>query len=579
MLTSPSRRLSFDDFTLDTVRCVLLRGAVELPLRRQSFEVLRYLAEHAGKVVLTDELIEALWSARPADCNASVGQCIKEIRGAIGRDARWIIKTVSGRGYEFMAEAVPCVQARSDEGAASIPLTPAAVSGKSARASAGGSEPSVGLGAGLSWRPAIWLASVALSAALIVGIWKLWPLWHSAPPETVLTMMAVPTLAVEPLETIADEHKAHAAIFGERILQQLSRSPGGFELSVQAADPAGAPGSAPSRYILRGRVSGPLASREVIVRLVERQTNREVWSDAFTTSDDSALASVASRIARTAAVYIRLTESRRRLPGRPEAGHFALLGRVLLESERGPEMNRQAMAMFDKAIALDAKHLYALQGYARTRVAAVGNGWAPADQWSSLLDEAQRAVDAAIEVNQRSLGAHLLRGVIERVKGNSERALASLEHARQFNPGYPLIHAEIGRAKIDLGRSSEALSDIGRALELSPTDEVGAIWHYWAGIAAAHLGDDEAVLQWMNKALQRNRAYKEPLLWLSIAHARRGEGSKASEHIGEYMRQVPDFSLSRWLRLLPTSNSEVRRQRLLLAQVLQQLGVPEHPPS
>src|SRR5262245_58508625 len=107
MLTSPSHILQFDAFTLDTVRCVLLRDASELALRRQSFEVLRYLAEHVGQVVSSDELIEALWSSKPADHNASVGQCIKEIRRAIGDDARWIIKTISGRGYEFMAEVVP----------------------------------------------------------------------------------------------------------------------------------------------------------------------------------------------------------------------------------------------------------------------------------------------------------------------------------------------------------------------------------------------------------------------------------------------------------------------------------------
>ena len=107
MLASPSRSLAFGQFTLDTVRCVLLRGVSELPLRRQSFEVLRYLVEHVGRVVSSDELIEALWSSKPADHNASVGQCIKEIRRAIGHDARWIIKTVSGRGYEFMAEVVP----------------------------------------------------------------------------------------------------------------------------------------------------------------------------------------------------------------------------------------------------------------------------------------------------------------------------------------------------------------------------------------------------------------------------------------------------------------------------------------
>ena len=80
MLASAHSLLRFDAFTLDPVRCVLMRGASELPLRRQSFEVLRYLAEHAGKVVSNDELIDAVWLSKPADHTSSVGQCIKEIR-------------------------------------------------------------------------------------------------------------------------------------------------------------------------------------------------------------------------------------------------------------------------------------------------------------------------------------------------------------------------------------------------------------------------------------------------------------------------------------------------------------------
>src|SRR5262245_56826342 len=110
MLTSPSHLLHFDEFTLDSARCMLLRGASQVPLRRQSFEVLRYLTEHKGELVSSDELVEALWPSKPADHNASVGQCIREIRRALGRDACWIVKTATGRGYEFMAEVVPFVQ-------------------------------------------------------------------------------------------------------------------------------------------------------------------------------------------------------------------------------------------------------------------------------------------------------------------------------------------------------------------------------------------------------------------------------------------------------------------------------------
>jgi DNA-binding winged helix-turn-helix (wHTH) protein len=180
MLSSPAHKVHFDEFTLDSARCVLLRGASELPLRRQSFEVLRYLAEHVGEVVSSDELIEALWSSRPADNNASVGQCIKEIRRAIGDDARWIVKTVSGRGFEFMAEVVPSVPS-SPEVAPSTPATPAAVESEPAAAIAGAAAGESELPPALasersSWRPNRLLA-VTLSAALVAGGWMLWP-WH-----------------------------------------------------------------------------------------------------------------------------------------------------------------------------------------------------------------------------------------------------------------------------------------------------------------------------------------------------------------------------------------------------------------
>jgi adenylate cyclase len=52
---------SFGDFTLDVEQRVLRRGAEEVPLRPKSFEVLRYLVEHHGQVVMKAALIEAVW--------------------------------------------------------------------------------------------------------------------------------------------------------------------------------------------------------------------------------------------------------------------------------------------------------------------------------------------------------------------------------------------------------------------------------------------------------------------------------------------------------------------------------------
>ena len=54
-------RVSFLDFTLDLAAERLVRGSVEVKLRPKSFQVLRYLVEHQGRVVTRDELMEVVW--------------------------------------------------------------------------------------------------------------------------------------------------------------------------------------------------------------------------------------------------------------------------------------------------------------------------------------------------------------------------------------------------------------------------------------------------------------------------------------------------------------------------------------
>jgi pimeloyl-ACP methyl ester carboxylesterase/DNA-binding winged helix-turn-helix (wHTH) protein len=99
---SPST-LGFDIYTLDLQRCLLLRGSDEVQLRPKSFDVLRYLAEHPGRLVYKDELIQAIWPDVFVT-EDSVVQCIGDIRAALCDDAHRIIKTVPRRGYLFAVE-------------------------------------------------------------------------------------------------------------------------------------------------------------------------------------------------------------------------------------------------------------------------------------------------------------------------------------------------------------------------------------------------------------------------------------------------------------------------------------------
>jgi len=99
----PHRSLQFGPFTLDLERLCLGGPAGEVELRPKSFEVLRYLAEHPGRVISKEELIAAVWPDVVVTDDSLI-RCISEVRRAIGDVDQAIIKTVQRRGYLVQAD-------------------------------------------------------------------------------------------------------------------------------------------------------------------------------------------------------------------------------------------------------------------------------------------------------------------------------------------------------------------------------------------------------------------------------------------------------------------------------------------
>ena len=92
------RVLRFDRFALDLTRGCLRLGDLDIDLRPKVFEVLRYLAENAGRLVSKQELVEAVWP-NVAVTDDSLVQCIRELRNKLGDADHSLIKTVPRRGY------------------------------------------------------------------------------------------------------------------------------------------------------------------------------------------------------------------------------------------------------------------------------------------------------------------------------------------------------------------------------------------------------------------------------------------------------------------------------------------------
>jgi len=92
--------LAFGRFVLDMERATLIRDGEVVALRPKSFDVLRHLVEHAGKLVSKDEIFDAVWPGLIVTPD-SINQCVIEIRKALGDDSHELIRTVPRRGYVF----------------------------------------------------------------------------------------------------------------------------------------------------------------------------------------------------------------------------------------------------------------------------------------------------------------------------------------------------------------------------------------------------------------------------------------------------------------------------------------------
>ena len=94
----------FEDFALDTRNFQLRRGGDQVEIEPKVFDLLSYLLVNRDRLVSRAELFESLWPGQVVS-DTSLSNQIKAARKAIGDsgEAQSIIKTVRGRGYQFVA--------------------------------------------------------------------------------------------------------------------------------------------------------------------------------------------------------------------------------------------------------------------------------------------------------------------------------------------------------------------------------------------------------------------------------------------------------------------------------------------
>jgi DNA-binding winged helix-turn-helix (wHTH) protein len=164
----------FDSFRLDVREGILLREGQQVQLTQRGYEALLLLIRNRARVVDKDELLNTLWPDSEVEEN-NLNQLISALRKALGdRRRQNYIKTVTKRGYRFIADVTEV----SVEGTGTTALSPEAPSVRHEGAAVGaGAEESAaqesfqpgGTGGGVRRKPLFKLLIAAAVLLLLLG--------------------------------------------------------------------------------------------------------------------------------------------------------------------------------------------------------------------------------------------------------------------------------------------------------------------------------------------------------------------------------------------------------------------------
>ncbi len=159
----------------------------------------------------------------------------------------------------------------------------------------------------------------------------------------------------------------------------------------------------------------------------------------------------------------------------------------LMHLNRGEQ--DQALAEFEKALALDAKNADALLNIGSLKAA------------QGRSAEAEHFVKRALAVNPNSAAALAQLGEIQRDLGNMEEAVRLFQEARAVDDSQPFVYLGLGDVLQRSGRYREAEEAFRRVLELDP-DSFKA--RYNLGVTHANQGNVEEAERYYREALELN---------------------------------------------------------------------------
>ena len=556
----PARHAFDKGFQLGELRIDPAAGGVSGPGGREQLDpkvmdVLVLLAQHAGQVVLREDLLAQVWPDAVVTDDA-LSRCIYELRRQLsqaGGDEKYkaMLETLPKRGYRLNGEI-------------------------------GAAPPQPGIRAATrSHRYLYAVAALALAAGIA---WFVIGQRASRPPTAADTAHAAPSIAVLPFVDMSpgqdQEHFSDGV--SEEILNRLAQTHtlrvinrrSSFSFKDQSADIAEIAAKLDVTHLLEGSVRKSGNRVRITAQLVEASSGSTLWSETYDRELGDIFAiqdEIAASVAKALEITLASALAHSPAPASAEAYDLFLEGEFFY-NRRGPGDVELAAKYYRDALAIDS-------GYARAWAALAGaysllmyKGTLSREEGLEKQGEAARkavALDANLAVGHARLAQYywdtgdrrtaykifdkaialdadeplvlnFAAGIAMR-NGDIDGAIGKYRRIIARDPRSAGDRANLGVYLLAAGKLEEAKSELQKALELNPNFGWGLdLQIARIQILQKRFGEASTTIAQLPEGEGRDQG----LALLSHALGHKDEADAATKRLAERPRDAPNIRLA-----------------------------------
>ena len=302
-------------------------------------------------------------------------------------------------------------------------------------------------------------------------------------------------------------------------------------------------------YVVSGAARRSGRRLTVNAELIETRTARIIWADVFDDAISDALEmldEIGNRIVASVAHEIEMVERNRAILKPPNSldaweAHHRGLWHMYRFSKTDNESARQ---FFAQAVDLDPTFARAYAGLSFAHFQNAFLGW---KKPGPEIDLAFGAAGRGLMADDRDPAAHWSMGRALWLRGTQDQAVTELERAVELSPNFATAHYNLAFVHSQSGDPRVAIEFSDRSRRLSPFDPLLFAMLGSRAVGLARLGEYDQASEWAMKAAARPNAHQHIMAIAALSLGLAGRVEEAAVYKAKIHERTPNYTMAHFM--------------------------------